>query len=194
MQPDIQAAKAALRKQIRGARQKISPAARGALSAQIRDQLKEQAIWKNAGSVLFFAPLPDEPDLWPLLGETLAAGKTVALPRFDSTNNDYLACRVRNPQAEITPGQFGIREPATHCAEISPDRLDLVLVPGVAFDWLGRRLGRGRGFYDRLLAGVRAVKCGIAFEEQMVADVPAGASDIRMNFILTPAGFAEIAG
>ncbi len=96
MQPEIQAAKAALRKQIRGALQKISPAARNAMSAQIRDRLKEQAIWKNAGSVLFFAPLPDELDVWPLLEEALAGGKIAALPRFDSAGNGYVACRVKN--------------------------------------------------------------------------------------------------
>jgi 5-formyltetrahydrofolate cyclo-ligase len=70
----------------------------------------------------------------------------------------------------------------------------LILVPGVAFDWHGRRLGRGKGFYDRLLAGVRGVKCGIAFAGQMVNEVPAGPSDVRMNFMMTPARGAEIAG
>ena len=78
MQTNIQNAKAALRKQIRGALQKISPAARNVMSAQIRDRLKEQAIWKNAGVVLFFAPLPDEPDVWPLLEDALADKKIAA--------------------------------------------------------------------------------------------------------------------
>jgi 5-formyltetrahydrofolate cyclo-ligase len=194
MQPDIQAAKASLRKQIRDALQKISPAARTTLSVQIRDRLKEQVIWKNAGAVLFFAPLPDELDLWPLLEEALAAGKIAALPRFNPASKNYVACRVQNLRSEIAPGGFGIREPAARCAGIPLDRFDLILVPGVAFDWHGHRLGRGRGFYDRLLAGVRGVKCGITFDEQMVNDVPAGPSDVRMNFILTPTRAAEIAG
>ncbi len=194
MQPDIQEAKAALRKQIRDARQKISPAMRTTLSAQIRDRLKEQAVWKNAGSVLFFAPRPDELDLWPLLEDALAGGKIAALPRFNPAGKNYVACRVQNLRSEIAPGEFGIREPAARCAGIPLDRLDLILVPGVAFDLQGRRLGRGRGFYDHLLADVRGVKCGITFDEQMVNDVPAGPSDVRMNFILTPTRSAEIAG
>ena len=194
MQPDIQAAKAALRKQIRDALEKISPAARTALSAQIRDRLKEQAIWKNAGAVLFFSPLPDELDLWPLLEDALAGGKIAALPRFNPAAKSYIACRVQNLRSEIVTGEFGIREPAARCAGIPLDRLDLILVPGVAFDLQGRRLGRGRGFYDHLLADVRGVKCGITFDEQMVNDVPAGPSDVRMNFILTPTRGAEIAG
>jgi len=194
MQPDIQAAKAALRKQIRDALQKISPAVRTALSAQIRDRLKEQAVWKNAGSVLFFAPRPDELDLWPLLEEALAGGKIAALPRFNPAGKNYVACRVQNLRSEIAPGEFGIREPAARCPEIPLSRFDLILVPGVAFDWHGHRLGRGKGFYDRLLANVRGVICGITFDEQMVNDVPVGPSDVRMNFILTPTRGAEIAG
>jgi 5-formyltetrahydrofolate cyclo-ligase len=194
MQSDIQAAKALLRKQIRDALQKISPAPRTTLSVQIRDRLKEQAIWKNAGAVLFFAPLTDELDLWPLLEAALAAGKIAALPRFNPAGKHYVACRVQNLRSEIAPGAFGIREPAARCPEIPLSRLDLILVPGVAFDWHGQRLGRGKGFYDRLLAGTRGMKCGIAFDEQMVDEVPAGPSDVHMNFILTPTRSAEIAG
>ena len=194
MQGDFQIAKSALRKQIHGALGKISPAARNTMSAQIRDRLKEQAIWKNAGSVLFFAPLPAEPDIWPLLEETLAGGKIAALPRFDSASNSYVAGRVKNPRSGIVTGQFGIREPGASCVEIPLKRLNLVLVPGIAFDWQGRRLGRGRGFYDRLLADVDGIKCGIAFDEQVVEEIPAGPRDIRLNFILTPTRCVEIAG
>jgi 5-formyltetrahydrofolate cyclo-ligase len=192
MQPDIQAAKAALRKQIHGALQKILPAARNAQSAHIRERLKESAVWKNAGSVLFFAPLPVEPDVWPFLEDALAGKKITALPRFDPASNGYVACRVQNLRSEIAAGQFGIREPGASCVEISLNRLDLVLVPGVAFDLQGRRLGRGRGFYDRLLADVDGIKCGIAFDEQIVKEIPTGPQDVRLNFILTPTRCVEI--
>ena len=185
MEMEIQKEKAALRKQIRGILQKISPAARTAASAQVRDRLKEQMIWKNAGSVLFFAPAPNEVDVWPLLEEALAAGKIAALPRFDSADNSYVACRVQNLRSEIVPGEFGIREPAAKCVEIPFSKFDLVLVPGVAFDLHGHRLGRGRGFYDRLLAEVRGVKCGVAFDEQLASEVPVGMLDVQVNFILT---------
>ena len=186
MTPDLNEQKAALRKQIRAALQKTPPAARLAASAQIRTRLKEQPWWQNAASVLFFASLPDEVDLWPLLEETLAGGNIAALPRYDSASNDYLACRVQNLQTEIGPGQFGIREPKAGCPEIPLERLGLILVPGVAFDVHGRRLGRGRGFYDRLLAEVHGVKCGVAFDEQILDAIPAGGLDVRMDFVLTP--------
>ena len=166
--------------------QNILPAARATASAGIRMRLKDQPFWRDTASILFFAPMPDEVDVWPLLEETLAVGKIATLPRFDPASNDYLACRVQNSQTEVGPGQFGIREPKAACPEIPLERLGLVLVPGVAFDLRGGRLGRGRGFYDRLLAEIHGTKCGVAFDEQIVETVPAGKLDVRMDFILTP--------
>src|SRR5205085_6670296 len=124
--------------------------------------------------VLFFAPLPEELDVWPLLGEALRSGKRVFLPRFvgekplkrfgedaeppshpqlkqgvndsetplkqgahDSETCErgkYVVCEVRDPKGDIRAGQFGIREPLENCAELALNRLDLILVPGVAFD------------------------------------------------------------
>jgi 5-formyltetrahydrofolate cyclo-ligase len=194
MTTELTRQKTALRKQIRGALQKIPPAARAIRSAQIRDRLREQAIWRDARSILFFAPLAEEVDLWPLLEEALTAGKVAALPRFDPAGQSYVAARVQNLNNDIVSGQFGVREPAARCPEIPLHRLDLILVPGVAFDWRGCRLGRGRGFYDRLLAEVRGMKCGIAFDEQVVDAVPAGPSDMRVDFMVTPSRGAEIAG
>jgi 5-formyltetrahydrofolate cyclo-ligase len=71
------------------------------------------------------------------------------------------------------------------------NRLDLILVPGLAFDLNGRRLGKGKGYYDRLLAGVSGIKCGVAFDEQVVSEVPAGPHDVRVNCILTPTRWLE---
>jgi len=93
---------------------------------------------------------------------------------------------VQHPQTDVGPGQFGIREPKAGCPEIPLERVGLVLVPGVAFDLRGGRLGRGRGFYDRLLAQVQGTKCGVAFDEQIVEAVPTGKLDVQMDFILTP--------
>jgi 5-formyltetrahydrofolate cyclo-ligase len=190
----MQNSKSEMRQIIRAVLQKISPAARAAASAQLCARLKEQSFWKNAASVLFFAPLPDEANVWPLLDETVAGGKIAALPRFDPASRSYAARRVQNPRSEIAIGPFSIREPKTGCAEIAMSRLDLILVPGVAFDLCGHRLGRGRGFYDRLLAETRGVKCGIAFEEQITGEVPMEAHDLQMNFILTPTRCVETAG
>jgi 5-formyltetrahydrofolate cyclo-ligase len=180
-----------LRSEIRGVLKNVSSEKRAADSAKIRARLQSQPFWKTAAAILFFAPLPDEVDVWPLLEEALAAGKTMALPRFDPKGQNYVVCRVHNLRREIVMGQFGIREPGLGCGEIPSNSLDLILVPGVAFDWDGHRLGRGKGFYDRLLAGVRSIKCGVAFDEQIVEAIPVNPLDIRMDWVLTPTRCVE---
>lgn len=186
METELSARKTALRNQIRAVLETISAGVRDAASAQTADRLRAQPIWKSAKSVLLFAPLSDEPHLWPVVAEGLAAGKLVALPRYVSRARGYVACQLENLIGELAFGKFRVREPLPSCPEVPMDRLDLVLVPGVAFDLRGGRLGRGRGFYDRLLTEVRGVKCGVGFDEQIVAEVPAENHDVRMDIILTP--------
>lgn len=191
MNAPLSRAKASLRHQVRSRLNAMSAAQREAASSGICSRLRQQLIWQSAGAILFFAPLPDEPDVWPLLAEALRAGRMVALPRFSAGPQSYGACVVRDLAADLVTGQFGIREPGIGCAEFPLNRLDLALVPGVAFDQDGRRLGRGKGFFDRLLANIRGTKCGIAFDEQLVNAVPAGPLDVGLNCILTPTRWIE---
>lgn len=169
----------------------LSSEYRAAAAAQVVVSLASRPEWARASSLLLFAPLPDELDVWPLVELALMAGKAVALPAFVSETNNYAARRIVDPVRDIVAGKFGIREPADACVVVSLNQLDLVLVTGVAFDARGGRLGRGKGFYDRLLAGVRGTKCGVAFDEQLVDAVPVGPHDIRLNCILTPTRWIE---
>jgi len=194
MEDNLQHSKTLLRKKTLAELKNLPPDKHRADSGRLRTKLKEQSFFLRAGSILFFAPMPNEVDVWPLLEEARVAGKTAALPQFDSHSQSYVACRVRNLEKEIVTGQFGIREPSPSCPEIPPRDLDLVLVPGVAFDLRGHRLGRGQGFYDRLLANVRGLKCGVAFDEQIVNAVPAETRDVRMDFIVTPARLVKVTG
>lgn len=187
----IAQAKQTLRQELRHRLAALSPAARTAATTALCARLPATKIWREAKSVLLFAPLPDEPDLWPLLARALAEGKIGALPGYVPASGSYVARRILDPARELVTGKFGIREGAAICPEIPLNQLDLVLVPGVAFDARGRRLGRGKGFYDRLLAGARGAKCGVAFDEQLVAAVPVGPWDISLNYILTPTRWIE---
>lgn len=144
-----------------------------------------EPIWLKAQSILFFAPLPDEPDVTSLLDDALVRGKQVHLPRHDASADHYTSCRITT-SADLTKGRFGILEPGPHCPAYSLNQLDFILVPGVAFDLTGRRLGRGKGYYDRLLAEVRGHKCGVCFQAQIVPSVPVQLHDVRVNSILTP--------
>ena len=179
-------AKAVLRRELRAAVAAMSAEQKAIASGAARQLLIQQRIWREAHSILFFAPTADEVNIWPLLEEALSEGRTVALPRFESPKAGYRACRVESLAQEINAGKFDIREPSSSCAEVALNRLDLILVPGVGFDLHGRRLGRGKGFYDQMLAAVRGTTCGVAFEQQIVREVPVEPHDIYLNCILTP--------
>lgn len=183
--------KASLRQQVRARLQSAPLGMRTAASARLCARLQEQRTWSVAKCVLLFAPLPHEPDIWPLLAEGIAAGKTIALPAFVPGTNTYTARQIIDLARDLVAGKFGIREPAATCSEVPLNRLDLVLVPGIAFDIRGGRLGRGKGFYDRLLATVNGTKCGVAFDEQLVDAVPVGPMDVRLDCILTPTRWIE---
>jgi len=147
--------------------------------------MQTQPIWSRATSVLCFAPLPGEPDITLLIDDALHANKTVALPRYDASSKDFVAAKI-SARSQCISGAFDALEPDAGCPVIPLNQLDLALVPGVAYDFTGRRLGRGKGFYDRLLAGVRGHKCGVAFDAQIIAAVPEEPHDMRVNSILTP--------
>jgi 5-formyltetrahydrofolate cyclo-ligase len=186
MNPEIKASKQALRREVAAVLRAMTPAEREAASRQARELLAVQPEWRAARSVLFYAPMAEELDVWPLVKEALGAGKRVGLPRFAPRSGAYTACEVRDLGLDLKTGHFGIREPGDHCAAFSLKWLDLILVPGVAFDLHGRRLGRGKGYYDQLLAGLRGVMCGVAFDQQIAREVPVTPRDVRVNCILTP--------
>jgi 5-formyltetrahydrofolate cyclo-ligase len=163
----------------------ISTEERRVLSEKLCNTVREQGVWQRAMGVLFYSPLADEPDVMVLLQNALTAGKRVTFPRFEPASGRYAAAEV-SEHAELVSGLFGTLEPGPGCPVVPLNQLDLVLVPGIAFDLAGRRLGRGKGFYDRLLAEVRGHKCGVAFDAQIVAEVPEEPHDMRVDSILTP--------
>src|ERR1700722_3726129 len=93
--------KNALRARIRGELKKMPPERRTEASAQACARLTQQVVWQKAQSVLFYAPLTDELDVWPLLLSALAGGRTVALPRFDAEQKSYLACHIRDSANDL---------------------------------------------------------------------------------------------
>lgn len=186
--------KSGLRQRVRMCLNGMTAERRVEASARACVLLKEQAVWRDAQSVFFYAPLPQELDLWPVVKDSLAAGKAVALPRFDPAAGSYVACRVRDPDTDVVTGRYGIREPAEGCPQVDLAGLELILVPGVAFDAQGRRLGRGKGFYDRLLALAGGITCGVAFDEQVMEEIPVEPHDVRVHCLLTPTRWVTLPG
>ena len=187
----ITAEKNAHRQRVREQLPTLSAEDKAAAARSMCARLRKLPVWANAQSVLLFAPRPDEPDLWPLVESGLQAGKQVALPRFVAESAAYEAALITDPARDVVAGKFGILEPSPFCSVADLKRLDLVLVPGVAFDWHGHRLGRGKGFYDRLLATVSGKTCGVAFDVQLLSALPVEPHDVRLNCILTPSHWLE---
>jgi 5-formyltetrahydrofolate cyclo-ligase len=177
--------KAELRQRILARLKSLTATERAARSEILCHRLIEQEFWKRAKTVLLFAPLPDEVNIWPVLEHALAEGKIVTLPRHNPLDKSYTAAQVTDPSRNLVTATFGIREPAPSCREISLAQIDLALIPGVGFDLAGGRLGRGGGFYDRLLAEFPGVKCAVVLDEQIANEIPSEQHDVRMNVILT---------
>ncbi|HLH53273.1 MAG TPA: 5-formyltetrahydrofolate cyclo-ligase [Verrucomicrobiae bacterium] len=192
MEPDPAPEKARLRKEIRRRVESLSEEERNTASIRACSLIVRQKAWEQARAVLFYAPLKLELDVWPILDLALQGGKIVCLPRYEPLHDSYHACRIRNLAGEIGLGRFGIREPISSCPGYPLNQLDLVLVPGVAFDLHGRRLGRGKGFYDRLLRAVGGMTCGVGFDEQIIERVPVEPHDSGLNCILTPTRWIQL--
>lgn len=186
MTESIDQAKARLRREIRERLKTLPEQQRAEASREICCRLRAQPFWQAAGAILFYAPLPAEPDIWPLLLESLEPGKMVCLPRYSPQTGTYWPARISNPLNDLTLGPLGTREPSARCELVPLAHVDLVLVPGLAFDRQGHRLGRGKGHYDRMLAGFDGLTCGVAFEEQVVESIPSRDHDIAVRALVTP--------
>jgi 5-formyltetrahydrofolate cyclo-ligase len=178
--------KSALRATVRALLAGLTPGERQAASAAACRLLRAQAAWRQAAAVLVYAPLPDELDLGPLVAEGLVAGKRIAFPAFDAGLGRYGAWFILDPARDLVRGRFGIPEPALDRRQHPAERVDLILVPGMAFATDGRRLGRGKGFYDRLLTSVAGPRCGVAFDFQAFEQVPSESHDLGVDWVLTP--------
>jgi 5-formyltetrahydrofolate cyclo-ligase len=194
MTSEIPRHKTDLRRELRGRIAALSNEERTVASARARALLAAQEVWRAARSVLLYSPLRDELDLSAMLAEAIDSRKVVALPRFVPETGAYAVFQVTDPGKDCAPGKFGIAEPRDVCPPFDLNRLDLALVPGLGFDAAGRRLGRGGGYYDRLLSRVGGVKCGVAFDEQLVGQIPAEPHDIQVNFVLTPSRWLQTSG
>jgi len=136
--------------------------------------------------VAIFAALPGEPDLLPLPG--ILPGRIWCFPRV--IDADTLVFHAVRHIDELKPAAFGIREPAEDAPVVAIDAIDVFLCPGLAFDHDGGRLGRGRGYYDRVLAGARtgAMRVGVCFANQLVASTFHESHDIAMDAVICENG------
>jgi 5-formyltetrahydrofolate cyclo-ligase len=155
-------------------------------SEKICQRLATMPEFVNAGSLLAYVSTGYEVMTHALIRGLLANGRQVSVPYYHVVKRHYMAFQIVDFDADLSPGKFGILEPKPDAAHVTPiEKSDLVLVPGLAFDGDGHRLGRGMGFFDHILGGVRGVRIGLAYDCQVVTEVPVDAHDMHMDFIVT---------
>ena len=169
-----------LRKYIRQLKTLLTPAEKQRQANSVFHDIECLKQFKDAKVVLLYHSLPDELPTHSIIDQW-SSTKTILLPRVDG---EYLRLYRYSPTLMVH-GSYNISEPSMSCQEYSIGDVDLAIIPAMAFDRKGHRLGRGKGFYDRLLATSSVMKIGVAFNSQIVRNVPADAFDIGMNMVIT---------
>jgi len=178
-------AKISLRKLIHAKRKAIPSHHRRGRSKKIFEELLRDPSFDAAEHVAIYCGISPEVSTRPFL-KALMKEKKVYLPKTPSGKKYMTFRQIRSLSKDLIKGPYGIMEPKASCCERSAARMDLIVVPGVAFDRRGGRLGRGAGYYDRLLGKAKkVVKIGLCFREQIVKKVPMKAHDVRMDRVIT---------
>ncbi|MDX2175316.1 MAG: 5-formyltetrahydrofolate cyclo-ligase [Candidatus Sumerlaeia bacterium] len=180
-------AKRALRRDLRARLAAVAPEEARAATERLAALLLAQAETRGASVLAAYAAMPGELDCAPYLEARQAAGAALYLPRV--VGRESLAFHRVEDLGGLEPlGPFGIREPDADAPLLDAGALRLVLVPGLAFTARGARLGRGRGYYDRFLAGLppECLRVGVAYDWQVLDDLPTEAHDARLDALATP--------
>ena len=173
--------KAALRRSVRDARRAMTPEQRREASGDVCSRLRLLPELLTTRVVLVYAAANSEVDIEPAAIELRRRGVRTFYPRVRGEDLDLVPVRDTDP---LVAGHRGIREPVGQAAD--PTLVDAVVVPGVAFDLRGRRLGQGGGHYDRVLPRIGdALRVGVAFACQVVPRIPDEPHDITMDVLIT---------
>ena len=185
-EPGGDASKRHVREQARAARRSLLPQERDRLSRSVAARVLAMPEVAAAQALLVYAALPEEVDTATLIGVLAGRGVLIAVPRVCGPRELTLH-RIDSLEG-LRPGTCDIPEPDADTEAMSPDAFDVVIVPGVAFDRTCRRIGFGGGFYDTLLPRLRpdAFTVGLAFDEQLVDEVPCEEHDRPLDALVTP--------
>ena len=157
-------------------------------SYRIWERLLTFDLFLKGRGILFYLALEDEVQTRPMIEAALGMGKRISVPLIDEEEREIFPSILKDPDKELTPGPWGILEPKRKFYRPFPlEEIDLVIVPGVAFDEAGNRLGFGRGFYDKFLRRLpeRISFVALAFELQVVKSLPSRSHDVAVDYIIT---------
>ncbi|MBQ9336708.1 MAG: 5-formyltetrahydrofolate cyclo-ligase [Lentisphaeria bacterium] len=175
-----------LRREKLHARKSLAPEYRETADLSIRNQLGSLPEFRQAAAVAAYASDGTEPDLIPLLREARREGKTICFPRWRENESRY-EMAAADADFRLTEGKWKMPEPPADAPAVPDSMLEnaVWLVPGVAFDPDCRRLGRGKGFYDRFLARFKGCSVGIFYDCQKTAVLPVEPHDRPLDVVVT---------
>lgn len=180
-----------LRKRLRAEairrRDSIPRALRAELSQRITNRVNDWIEGNAINSVHIYLNMRSEVETDGLLDYLVTHEKTALAPVTDTHRRNLTPHRISNPQTDFVSHPYGMREPNQNsCKAFPPDEIDLIIVPGAAFDRKGHRLGYGGGYYDRFLRQcTQAVRIGLAYETQLIEDTLPQAWDLPVHRIIT---------
>ncbi len=180
----VKTAKETLRKKLKEKRDNLPKEEVEKLSLPVVERIKGLPQYGKAKTVMLYHPLGNEVDLTPLMEEIWRDSKKVLLLPKITADGEMVAVEVPGREL-LRKGKFNIVEPIGGKI-VKPEKIDFVAVPGVAFDKRGCRLGLGKGFYDRFLPRVKGFKVGVAYDFQIVDEVPCEGHDVPLDAVITP--------
>ncbi|MEI8194551.1 MAG: 5-formyltetrahydrofolate cyclo-ligase [Phycisphaerae bacterium] len=165
---------------------RLTPDERHRRSVEACAQLAATPQFRQAQLIMLFLSMPGEIETSTLALKAWAEGKSLAVPRVDWEAKHMVPVEINSLDTGLATGKYGLREPSK--GKVVPlDLIDMIVVPGLAFDRHGFRVGRGRGFYDRFLAqqDFQGTRCALCFHEQLISGIPLEPHDIPMDLIVT---------
>ncbi len=175
-------------------RDAMPPAERKTKSAEIEERLFGYAPFVAARTVMFYVSFRSEVETEKMIRRSLAEGKRVAVPSVNAKERLLIPSEVKDCDAELCVGAYGILEPRPEFLRPVPlEEIDFVVAPGLAFDRRGNRIGYGAGFYDRFIATLRsgAHVAALAFSCQVFDEIPHSPNDKKINAIITEDGIVR---
>jgi 5-formyltetrahydrofolate cyclo-ligase len=178
-----------LRKRLLDKRRKLAENEVRNFSTRIIQTLINSSIYLDAGNIMLYTPFPDEPQIMPVFEDAWSRNKQVGIPHLTETWGIMEAALIESFN-DLVPGKFNLLVPdPLKLRIIEADSIDLIVVPGIAFDHEGYRLGMGAGYYDRFLpTAEKAITVGVCWAENIFSEIPKERHDLPMDYLLTEMG------
>ncbi|MCM1163439.1 MAG: 5-formyltetrahydrofolate cyclo-ligase [Muribaculaceae bacterium] len=177
-----------IRRRVKARKTLLDDSDKASAASRVFDLLEKTAAFMMADRILMYHSLPDELSTRSFISKW-AARKRFYLPRVNGVNLDILPY----DEQSLALGSFHIEEP-TGTDTASIDDMEIVIVPAIAYDRRGNRVGRGKGYYDRLLATTKALKIGVGYDFQLMDDdeIPSEPHDVRVDIVITESGMFKV--